>query len=277
MSNQLIKTKSGVIEYSSYGTGQAVLFIHGGHSNSREKLSHKGFELKKYRLITPSRPGYGQTPLNNHRTPRETAALFVGLLDELNIEQVIVYGISAGGLTAIELAASYPARVHKLILASAVSKRWLHKEDKTYKIAQVMFAPGFQQFTWGMVRLFSTLLPRLIAKSFLPQFSKKTDPDVQNSDIKELNQALRKYSSGKGFVNDLEQTVDDKTLKKIECPTLVIHSEYDNSVPFEHAVHSSKSIKGSVLESLKNEWGHLFWIGKDSNESIKRTLSFIEK
>ena len=36
------------------------------------------------------------------------ADLFVALLDELNIQKAIVVGISAGGLTALEIAANYP-------------------------------------------------------------------------------------------------------------------------------------------------------------------------
>ncbi len=29
-------------------------------------------------------------------------------------------------------------------------------------------------------------------------------------------------------------------------------------------------INNSKIIELDNEWGHLFWIGKDSNESIKK-------
>lgn len=277
MTNKVITTKLGKIEYSSSGIGQPILFVHGGHSNSNEKLSHKGFDLKKYQLIIPSRPGYGQTPLNDHKTPRKAADLFKELLDEINIDKVVVYGISAGGLTAIELAANYPERIHKLVLASAVSKRWLDKDHRTYKMAQIFFNPKFQKLTWIMVRLFSILLPNLIAKNFLPQFSKKINPNIESNDVKELISAFKKYDSGEGFINDLEQIIDDDTLGKIKCPTLIIHSEYDNSVPFEHAFNSKEKIRGSVLECLNNEWGHLFWVGRDSEESIKKILKFIKK
>lgn len=277
MANKVVTTKLGKVEYSSFGIGQPILFIHGGHSNSNEKLAIKGLDLKKYQLIIPSRPGYGHTPLNDHKTPKKAADLLIALIDEMDIDKVIVYGISAGGLTAIELVANYPERVQKLVLASAISKKWLNRDDKIYRKAQIIFNPKYQKWTWAMVQIFSDLLPKLIGKSFYPQFSKKSNPIIESNDVQELIYALKKYDSGEGFINDLEQTIDDSTLERIKCPTLIIHSEYDNSVPFEHAVNAREKIKGSVLECLTNEWGHLFWIGRDSEESIKKVVKFIKK
>lgn len=277
MANKVITTKLGIVEYSSFGIGQPILFVHGGHSNAYEHLAIKGFDLKKYRLIIPSRPGYGQTPLNDHIRPKQAADLLVALLDKIDIEKVVVYGVSAGGLTAIELAANYPERVKKLVLASAVSKKWLDRDDKIYRKAQIIFNPKYQKWTWRMIRFFSDLLPKLIGKSFYPQFSKKPNPDIDSNDVQELIHALKKYDSGKGFINDLEQTIDDDSLRRIKCSTLIIHSEYDNSVPFNHAINAKEKISGAVLEYLTNEWGHLFWIGRDSEASIGKVIKFIEK
>jgi hypothetical protein len=38
---------------------------------------------------------------------------------------------------------------------------------------------------------------------------------------------------------------------------------------------ADKMIKNSKIEILKNEWGHLFWIGADSIKSIEKTIDFI--
>ncbi len=259
------------------GTGIPVVFIHGGHSNCHETLCHRGFDLKEYQLITPSRPGYGKTPLNHNRTPRKAADLIAELLDFLSVKEVIVYGISAGGPTAIELAGNYPNRVSKLILASAVSKKWLEKDEKIYKTAQFMFNPKVEKFTWGMVRFFSKIFPELIAKNFYPQFSKNPIHKLKKKDIEELLSSLKHFNSGHGFLNDIDQKLADDVFSKVKCPTLVIHSENDNSVPLDHAKHAHKMIENSELEILQNEWGHLFWIGADSKNAISKTLDFIHK
>lgn len=73
MNCKIINTRLGDIEYSSFGKGIPILFLHGGHSNCYEKLCHKGFDLTRFQLITPSRPGYGETPLNNKKTPKKAA------------------------------------------------------------------------------------------------------------------------------------------------------------------------------------------------------------
>jgi len=133
MKIETIETDKGQIEYSTVSEGIPILFVHGGHSNCRETLFHKGFDTSKVKLITPSRPGYGNTPLAGNFTPEKSADLIVTLLDYLKIDKVVLYAISAGGLTSITLAGKYPERVEKLILASALSKKWLDKNGEIVK------------------------------------------------------------------------------------------------------------------------------------------------
>nr|WP_299072218.1 alpha/beta hydrolase [uncultured Allomuricauda sp.] len=277
MDCKIANTPLGDIEYSSIGKGIPILFLHGGHSSCNETLCHKGFDLEKFLLINPSRPGYGKTPVNGNRTPKQAAELISELLNNLSLDNVIVYGISAGGLTAIELAANHPDKVSKLILASAISKKWLNKNEKIYKTAKIIFNPKMERITWGMVTFFSKILPKVIANSFYPQFSTYPAHELRREDIEELISAIKHYRSKRGFLNDIDQDINEDTIKKIKCPSLVIHSTYDNSVSFEHAIHSKEKIQNSRLVKLDNEWGHLFWIGKESEKSIKVTIEFIEQ
>ena len=277
MHSKLINTKLGEIEYCSMGKGIPILFIHGGHSNCNETLCHKGFDLEKFKLITPSRPGYGKTPLKNNKTPRQAADLIIELLDYLSVDNVIVYGISAGGLTAIEIASNYPNKVSKLILASAISKIWLDEQGKVYKTAKTMFSSKIEKFIWGMVRFFSKIFPNMIAKSFFPQFSRNPVHKLNKDDIKELVSTMKYYNSKEGFLNDIDQNISNEIITKIKCPTLIIHSENDNSVSLDHAKYAKKMIENSKIEILQNEWGHLFWIGTDSKKSIEKTIIFIKK
>ena len=277
MSGKVINTKLGKIEYCSIGIGSPILFVHGGHSNCNETLCHKGFDLEKFQLITPSRPGYGRTPLDKNKTPRQAADIFVELLNYLSVDNIVVYGISAGGLTAIELASNYPNKVSKLILASAVSKKWLDEQGKIYKTAKKMFNSKVEKFIWGTVRFFSNIFPSMIAKSFYPQFSRNPVHKLNKDDIKELVSTMKYYNSKEGFLNDIDQNISNEIITKIKCPTLIIHSENDNSVSLEHAKYAKKTIGNSIIEILQNEWGHLFWIGTDSKKSIEKTINFIEE
>ncbi len=139
-----------------------------------------------------------------------------------------------------------------------------------------MFHPAWQKIIWAIVRFFALVAPNQIAHGFIRQFSNKPDPVITGDDVRELINALRKYDSGEGFVNDLDQTIDVKTLEKIRCPTLIVHSEYDQSVPLSHALHAHKRIKHSTLITLKNDWGHLLWIGRDAPEVLQIITHFME-
>ncbi len=275
MINTTINTCEGVIEYSTCGKGTPILFVHGGHTNSTFTLPYKGIDLAKFQLITPSRPGYGKTPLAKHTTPKETAKLFVALLDCLKIEKVIVYGISAGGWTAIELAALYPERVSSLILASAVSKEWHAKGGKVYKFAKIIFDPKIEWATWGLIRIISVISPNHIAKLFFPEFSTAKKGLLVKNEVLELVWHMKYFRAYSGFVNDLDQCVEVDSLRRITCRTLILHGIYDNSVSVEHAHHSNKEIPNSKLVLLDNSWGHMLWIGQESKSVEKAVLAFI--
>jgi len=274
---ETIKTDKGQIEYSIVGEGTPILFLHGGHSNCRETLFHKGFDASKYQLITPSRPGYGNTPLNDNITPKKTADLVLELLNYLGIKKVVIYAISAGGLTSIEFAGMFPERVEKLILASAVTKKWLDKNGSVYQTAKKLFKPKTEKIVWGMIRFFSAIIPRIIANNFYPQFSKNEPHKLDKQDIEELISTLKHFNSKSGFMSDIEHNIEEAIISEIKCPTLIIHSKNDNSVSYEHAMHAKKMIKNSILFDINNEWGHMFWIGKDSIETTRKTIEFIEQ
>lgn len=250
----IANTAKGKIEFTSVGSGLPILFVHGGHGNCNETLFHKGYDTNRFHLITPSRPGYGQTPLAIS-SPKETAALFVSLLDELKIEMVIAIGISAGGLTAIELAANYPNRVSKLILISAVTKRWLSIDDAMYKKGRKIFKPSIEKYSWPLFKFFYFMFPNRMAKVMFKELSTGGRFDITKEEVKELQMMIGKQRSFQGFVNDLDQTIHEGTISKIICPTLMLHSTNDNVVKIEHAIHAQHTIKNSILKLYNTNGG----------------------
>jgi len=190
-------------------------------------------------------------------------------------DKVVLYAISAGGLPSIELTSMYPEIVEKLILASAVSKKWLDNDGPVYKTAKKLFNPKTEKIVWGSIRFFSGIFPKMIANDFYLQFSKNSPHQLEKNDIKDLLSTIKQYNSKTGFMSDIDHDVEQGQISKIQCPTLILHSRNDNSVSFEHAEYANKMIKESKLVGLESEWGHLFWIGKDSNEPIRKTIEFI--
>lgn len=276
MSTSQIQTSKGKVEFTVVGSGRPMLIVVGGHTNCKETIFHKGLDPNRFCFITPSRPGYGSTPLTEqNKTPKGTSDLFVALLDELKIQKTIVVGISAGGLTALEIAANYPNRVESLILMSALTNKWFVTTDKIYKGAKWIFSPKIESITWFFYRLFFGLFPNVMTTIMFKQLSTYRPVEFTNDEVRELKQMTLIMRSYKGFDNDLNQNIDQAILKTIECPTLILHSENDNQVDISHAQNAKNNIKDSKLVTFNNHWGHLLWVGADYYTVLKEVKHYI--
>ncbi|WP_299668242.1 alpha/beta hydrolase [uncultured Polaribacter sp.] len=273
--NTIIKTDFGKIEYSIIGKGKPILFLHGGHSNCHETLFLKGYSTDSFKLIIPSRPGYGETPLGENKQPIAAAKLIISMLNKLDIEKVIIVGISAGGLTAIELTSNFPERVEKLILISAVTKKWLHPKDKMYQQGIRLFSPKREKFIWQLYRICFRFFPNRMAKVLIGELSTKQNPKITKQEIDEIRQMTFNQRSKEGFITDLEQNIDASVIAKIKCPTLILHSKNDKSVSIEMATYANKNIRNSNLKVYANKWGHLLWVGLESEQPISEVNKFI--
>lgn len=272
---QVINTDKGLIEFSMEGTGTPMLFVHGGHSSCNEKLFHQGFDGQRFCLITPSRPGYGNTPLTEPGSARQTAELFVALLDVLKLPSVIVVGISAGGLSALELAAHFPERVDKLLLIAAVTQKWMTPADETYQKAKKIFSPAIEKYSWAAFRFCYAWFPKLMAATMFKELSTYRPCNISKEEAAELYDMIKRQRSKKGFVNDLEQDIDPCTMAAIRCPTMILHSANDNSVRMEHATHAKSGIRNAILKIYHNKWGHLLWLGKEREAPLRDALRWI--
>ena len=82
--SEIITTKKGVVEFSKKGSGPYVMMLHGipgthdGYSCYSQYLVDAGIGV-----ISPTRPGFGRTPLTSGPTPEEASDLLAALLDEL--------------------------------------------------------------------------------------------------------------------------------------------------------------------------------------------------
>lgn len=105
--------------------GRPVLFIHDMlHAPTLTDAAVEVAERKNWRLIAPSRPGFGQSDdlLGAEGTERldAFASDMTRLLDHLDIEKILVVGHMSGGISALRLAVLFPHRVRALALVSCV-------------------------------------------------------------------------------------------------------------------------------------------------------------
>ena len=277
IASQLCHTPRGAVEYTLQGSGPVVLACHGTSSDCFSTCLVQPLLNAGFSVLTPSRPGYGRTALSLGRSAAESAQALVALMDELRTPSCAVLGISGGGPTAVALAAGYPGRVDRLILAAALSRPEGRASEPSYKSQMAFYGPA-HSLNWAMLGLLSRVSPRSMVRQTMMIFSTH-DPDVvlpllSTSDTEDICRFYQGRSSRQGAVNDATHTVGAELLGRICQPTLVIHSREDRSVPFSHAEWSLKNIPGAELCEAGCT-GHFFWVGPDAARIAARVVAFL--
>jgi pimeloyl-ACP methyl ester carboxylesterase len=278
MKSELVRTAAGPIEYTLRGQGGAVVLVcHGTSSDCHSVEASRPLVAAGLRVLTPSRPGYGRTPLSAGASAADASRAFISLLDALGIQRCRVVATSGGGPTGIALAASFPQRVERLILAEAITRPEDRPNEAAYQ-TQVSFYGPMHPVMWGLLGLMSRLSPRSIARQTLAIFSTH-DPDdalgrLSAADIQDLARFYHGHSSRRGALNDLTHSVGQDVLAAVGQPTLVIHSREDKSVPFAHAEWALAHIPhGELCEA--GFTGHFFWIGPDFARVAQQMQDFL--
>jgi pimeloyl-ACP methyl ester carboxylesterase len=254
MKSQVSQTSKGSIEYTLLGSGPVVLVCHGTSSNCFSTDLAGPLVESGFSVLTPSRPGYGRTPLEAGRTAAEAAQALIALLDSLQIQTCSVVAISGGGPTGIALAAGFSQRVERLVLVAAISRPEDRPNEPNYK-NQVAFYGPMHRVMWGML-------------GFMSRLSSK--------DIEKISRFYQGRSSRVGALIDATHTVGNELLRAISQPTLVVHSREDNSVPFSHAEWSLGNIPHAELFEA-GFTGHFFWGGPDFGPISQRMVEFLRE
>jgi pimeloyl-ACP methyl ester carboxylesterase len=119
--DKTIQTRHGPLHARVEGSGPAILLAHGSHpDNSWQVWEHNLDALARagYTVYALDLIGYGQSGCERLDHRGQVAAL-LDLLDAEGLETATIGGVSWGGLIALELALTAPARVECLILVDA--------------------------------------------------------------------------------------------------------------------------------------------------------------
>lgn len=109
---------------ASPGERSSLVFIHGGGVGPSMWDAQTAYFSHDYTVFTPTLPGHhlhGRSSFTSHAEAAEAVAHEVGLPE---LGPVTVIGFSLGGQTAIQLAASYPDRVERLVVVSSLLRPW---------------------------------------------------------------------------------------------------------------------------------------------------------
>lgn len=147
--------------------GDPVLFLHGGGLDHRMWTPQLG-AFPDHRVIAPDARAHGasSTPVADYRLVDDVVAL----LDALELEAVVVVGLSMGGGTAVDLAVERPDRVRGLVVSGTGTSRpdfrdpWVLDIFATWQRAVADHDPeawvgAFERFVHGPHRTIDEVSP----------------------------------------------------------------------------------------------------------------------
>ncbi|WP_251553795.1 alpha/beta fold hydrolase [Neobacillus muris] len=230
-------SKTG-IPYLRFGKGEPFVLIH-GLGEIKEGWIHQ-FELSQYfELIIPDLRGHGECNKTEGITIQNFAADIILLLNELNIKNTHILGLSMGGAVAQEIYRQSPSICRSLILASSFHyfpkkfKKWLFENRKAK--FEALSSTGKQTEYLARMALYSW-----------------NDETVSN-----FNQLFRPKQDI--FINSLKSCLEVNNLsllRKIKIPTLIIGGQYDSVLPVWIQACMHKQIPHSKFVIIRNT-GHL--------------------
>lgn len=248
--------------YHDVGSGPPVVLIHGSGPGvsawANWRLTLPALS-ERCRVLAPDVLGFGYTdrPAGVRYHLEAWTEHLIGFLDALGLERVSLVGNSFGGALALNLTATAPARVDKLVLMGSVG-------------VPFTLTPGLDA-VWGfepspahmraLLDVFAhdrTLVDDNLARLRLEA---ATRPGVQEA-YRAMFPAPRQAA-----VDAL--TIDDNLIRAIEHPTLVVHGRDDQVIPLSNSLRLHELIDDSRLHVF-GRCGH--WVQIEHAEAFNRMV-----
>jgi pimeloyl-ACP methyl ester carboxylesterase len=204
------------MSYTERGSGDPVVLLHAFPLNSKMWEPQTKILSESHRIITPDYPGFGRSAYSEFEpNVSHYAEGVLELLDELELERVVLGGLSMGGYVAFACLRLFPERVSALILANT------RPDPDSEEVRENRENMARRVEREGVEVLAEMQMERLLSSNTL---------ENDRSVVSEV-ESLMLESSPEGVISALGAMRDrpDSTplLAEIEIPTLVIGGEED--------------------------------------------------
>ncbi|MGX2040227.1 alpha/beta fold hydrolase [Methylocaldum sp. MU1018] len=242
-------------EYLMAGDGPPIVLLHGIADSAHTWQWVMPLLARNYRVIAPSLPGFGESDKPAVPYSPEFFTRFVSaFLDALGLQRVCIVGNSLGGLVAMRLALSAPARVSALVLigsaglgrAVSLAMRLLSLPG-VRKMAALWFRTPLGARFW-VFQLSAMLIARRCPSDW-------RDRAHRMARMPGYLEAVAAASASTIDLRGQREILLDQ-LQKLTVPTLILWGERDRIVPVRQARDAAARLGQGRLEVLP-DCGHL--------------------
>lgn len=233
------------LAYTDVGAGPAVVLIH-GYPFNRTLWTEQAEALRdRYRVVLPDLRGFGESdaaasPATMNRMAEDVATL----MDQLEIEQAVIAGLSMGGYVALAFARQIPARVRALVLADT------RAQADTEEGKQTRAQQAEKALSEGMAGIADAMLPKLLTPDTV---SKR--PEVVKR-IRDMMLKTKPEGAAAALMGMAQREDQTEFISSIMAPTLILVGREDAITPVADSEAMHAKIAGSRLVVIENA-GHV--------------------
>jgi len=257
------------IAYDDSGNGENVLVLVHGHPFDRSMWhpQAKAFAASGWRVIVPDLRGYGESSVIAGKT---TFDVFVrdiaALLDQLNIRDAVIGGLSMGGQIVMEFCRLYPERVRGIVLAATFPQA----ETEEGKLNRTIMADRL--LNEGMKPYAEEALSKMVAPRNLEAL-----PAVAQH-VRSMMQGAHPAGAAAALRGRAERPDYESTLGGVDVPALIVVGAEDSFTTRADAERMHSLLKHSELVWMEGV-GHMPNLENELefNAAVRRLLSAVRQ
>ncbi len=247
------------IFYKDWGSGQPIVFSHGWPLSSDDWDTQMMFFVSRgYRVIAHDRRGHGRSSqVADGHDMNHYADDLAALTEHLNLKDAVHIGHSTGGGEIARYIGRHgESRVAKAVLISAVPPLMLKTPANPGGLPKEVF-DGFQAQVANARAQFYVDLPTGPFYGYNRPGAKKSQGVIENWWRQGMMGGVKAHYDGIVAFSQTDFTPD---LKKFSVPTLVMHGDDDQIVPYADAGWLQKSEIHIAPYLIKARCAPILWI-----------------
>jgi pimeloyl-ACP methyl ester carboxylesterase len=237
MTTRTIAIAGTSLELVERGAGRPLLFLHAGEGLTPER-PWLDLLARRYRVIAPSHPGWGNSPLiDGTGSVDDLAYLYLDLAAELGLQDAVLVGACFGGWVAAEIMVRSTARFSRLVLVGPLGVKFAGREERDITDMHALPRAEYLRHAWADPVKGETDFTQM--------------PESELAAIVRGREAFALF----GWKPYMHNPRLKRWLHRIDRPTLLLWGAEDRIVTPAYGENWRKAIPGARLELIANA-GH---------------------